>query len=440
MTPFGWPMWIVLVFLFAYGAVLGSFLNVCIYRLPQKDELWPSLVGLWSPPSYCPKCGRKIWRRDNIPILSWFLLRGRCRFCRRKISFRYPAIELFNALLFVLVYWLEVPGGFYAHMNQSCTYSLLGPTAVAGSWNFSPVAILNWRYAYHMVLFEALIVATFIDFDLRIIPDGVTVPGMLFGLLGGWILGSVWLVPVWFQSPELLESLRPLLPKWLQAFTYGPAVPVWIKHHPHWHGLAVSLAGLIVGGGLVWTVRLIGELVLKQEAMGFGDVTLMAMIGSFLGWQPTVIVFFLAPLCALLVVAVSLPFSRDREIPYGPYLSLAALVTVLSFKWLWPRVQNFFALGVLLFVAAALMLFMLFVSLEFIQLVKRLLGIPLYWEEEWWDEQEQQQQNEARSLEWLKQGSRHPATTPEGDWRRGSDWPGQQAADGSLFSNRWRQW
>lgn len=431
MTPFGWPMWIVLVFLFAYGAVLGSFLNVCIYRLPQHERLWPSLVGLWSPPSYCPRCGQRIWRRDNIPILGWFLVGGRCRFCRGKISFRYPAVELFNALLFVVVYWLEVPGGFYASLDQSCVYAAVGPHAQPGSWFASATAIANWRYAYHMVLFELLIVATFIDFDLRIIPDSVTVPGMLLGLVGGWALGHVWLVPVWFQDPVILEAFRPVLPQWLQGLTYGPEVPDWVRQHPHWHGLAVSLAGLVVGGGLIWTVRIIGELVLRQEAMGFGDVTLMAMIGSFLGWQPTVVVFFLAPLCALIVVAVTWVFTRDREVPYGPYLSLAALLTVLGFKWIWPAVERMFGLGVLLVLVGLFMVAVLFVALQLVQLAKRLLGIPLYWEEPW--------EGEWTSADQLTFFANQAFDQNAGRWPRGhGDWPGSAAARGTLHYQRWR--
>ncbi|HID21567.1 MAG TPA: hypothetical protein EYP14_04115 [Planctomycetaceae bacterium] len=428
VVPFGWPLWIVLVFLFLYGAVLGSFLNVCIYRIPQHDRFWPSLLGLWSPPSYCPRCGNRIPRSDNLPIIGWLKLRGRCRFCRGWISIRYPAIELFNALLFVIVYWMEVPGGFYPAMDQSCLYTGLGPFGVSGSFWFSPTAIVNWRYAYHMALFEALIVATFIDFDLRIIPDGVTVPGMTLGLLGGWALGRVWLVPVWFQDPSVTAALRAVLPEGLQFLATGPRVPEWIATHPHWHGLAVSAAGLVVGGGVIWIVRAVGQFVLRREAMGFGDVTLMAMIGSFLGWQPTLVVFFVAPVIAMAVVLATWLVARPREIPYGPYLSLAALGVVLGWKRMWPLVERVFSMGVVLILMAAFMVAMLFLTLQLIQLGKRLLGIPPYdeyWTEEW------------TSADQLLHFAGETVDPQQGQWQR-SLWPGELAARGLLREQQWR--
>lgn len=386
MTAFGFPESIVYGYLFVVGAVVGSFLNVCIYRIPRHDELLASLQGIWSPPSSCPRCRNRIRWQDNIPIVGWLRLRGRCRDCRMWISPRYPAIELLNGLLWVALYWWEVPSGWHAEISDSGIYTPLGPQGLAESTWLSTEAIVHWRYFYHLVLVEALLVASFIDLDLWIIPDGVTLPAMAIGVAGG-LIGQVHLVPVWFQSEGLLRDVDVirnvtgavwLLPRWLDPLLNGPFVPAWIGAHPHLHGLAVSVAGLIVGGGVVWTVRIIGAWVLRREAMGFGDVVLMGMIGSFLGWQPAVMVFLIAPACALIFVTASVIFHRQREFPYGPYLALATLGVLFGWPWLWPRAERVFLMGPLVVVAALLMTILLAAILILLQGVKRLLGMELY--------------------------------------------------------------
>ncbi|MGE0377902.1 MAG: prepilin peptidase, partial [Planctomycetaceae bacterium] len=138
MTAFGFPEWIVYGYLFVVGTAVGSFLNVCIYRIPQRDALWPSLQGIWSPPSACPRCRNRIRWQDNIPILGWLRLRGRCRDCRMWISPRYPAIELLNGLLWVALYWWEVPAGWHAEISDSGVYAALGPQGFASSTWLSP--------------------------------------------------------------------------------------------------------------------------------------------------------------------------------------------------------------------------------------------------------------------------------------------------------------
>ncbi len=324
--------WIFLIpYLFVLGATIGSFLNVCVYRLPKHERLLDQIRGLWSPPSHCPRCKRRILLRDNLPVVGWLRLAGRCRFCRTRISPRYPLIEAANGLLFVGLFLCEVPTGSFARVEDSCLFSPLGPHAEPHSSLLSPAMVCFWRWLYHLVLVESLVVASLIDFDQRIIPDGATLPAMAVGVLGS-LAGCLYIVPVWFQDASLLHSLMDVTGSRFGSWMQGPPVPLWIADHPHWHGLAVSLAGLVVGGGSVWVVRILGQWVLKREAMGFGDVILMATIGSFLGWQPTLIVFFLAPLCALVVVAACLVFRRDREIPYGPYLSLATLVVIVGLE------------------------------------------------------------------------------------------------------------
>ncbi len=425
---FGYPLPIVLVFVFLFGSVIGSFLNVCIYRFPRHERFAHQLRALWSPPSRCPRCESLILLRDNIPVIGWLKLGGRCRFCRRRISIRYPLIELGNGLLFVVVYWLEIPDGFSATFSQSGVYWALGPQGIAGSTWSSAAAVLHWRYLYHMVLLESLVVATFIDFDHKIIPDGATLPAMAVGLLGGWAFGQVYLVPLWFQNPNVLRGLEEYLPQWTSAFVGGPRVPEWISHYPHTHGLLVSLTGLLIGGGTVWVIRLIGFWVLRQEAMGFGDVILMAMIGSFLGWQVTLAVFFIAPACALLVVGVSWAIRRDREIPYGPYLSLATLIVLLGWKRVWPVADRIFSTGVLVPALAFIVVLMMVPTLQLIQFAKRLLSIPLYpdeWGEEW------------TSGDQLAYFANQDVDTQPCD-SHAHHWPGIASGRGTVFQKRWR--
>lgn len=290
----GWQVHAILgLGVFALGAVVGSFLNVCIYRIPwQKSVIWPA--------SHCPKCVRPIAPQDNVPILSWLALRGECRECGASIAARYPLIELLVALLFVGVYLADVAANpdFSARIAWAQVPYWLPP-----------------RVLYHLVLVGLLVVATFIDYDLMTIPDRVTVTGMLIGIGFG----------------TLVPAVRP-----------DPAHAATMAE-----GFKVGLIGLLVGGGLTQTVRLTGSLALRREAMGFGDVTLMAMIGSFLGWQASVLTFFLAPFFGLGHAAAKTivylgkrlsgrpSSSADREIPYGPYLSMAAVALLLSWSWLW---------------------------------------------------------------------------------------------------------
>lgn len=428
MMRFDLPLVFLVPYLFAIGAVIGSFLNVCIYRLPNSERLREQLRGLWSPPSHCPRCGRRILLKDNVPVIAWLLLRGRCRSCRLRISPRYPLIEAANGLLFILVFFCEVPTRWNGTIQDSCLFSPLGPHGDPFSALFSPTMVVFWRWVYHMVLLESLVVASFIDLDLRIIPDGATLPAMAVGLAGGLLLGCVYIVPVWFQDVSLLDALASLSGSRFHALVPRSPVPAWIGAHPHLHGLAVSLAGLIVGGGSVWMVRIIGQWVLKREAMGFGDVILMATIGSFLGWQPTLVVFFLAPVCALVVVAALWLFRRDREIPYGPYLSLATLILLIGWKHIWPAAERVFSLGLFVPAMGLVMCALLYLSLQTMQWTKRLLGIPDFdpEEDELWQSGDQ-----------LFHFAGDNADGQHTAWQR-PQWPGVGAGRGSLNEQRWR--
>lgn len=188
------------------------------------------------------------------------------------------------------------------------------------------------RWLSHLTLLTLLIAATATDLREYVIPDQIAYPGTILGIVLATAAGDVQLIHAWVDwNHPLVAAL-------------GPEIPEWIKHHPHWHGLVWSLAGAAVGAGVTWFARLISSVVIGQEAMGLGDVTLMAMIGSFLGWQPVLFVFFLAPFCGIAVGLVVKSMLNRPYVPYGPYLSVAALLVMFFWKWMWqweptPRVS-----------------------------------------------------------------------------------------------------
>ncbi|QDT52015.1 Leader peptidase PppA [Caulifigura coniformis] len=410
------PAWVIYPTLFLFGSIIGSFLNVCIYRIPQKDGFWESLQELWNRPSQCKRCRSHIRWQHNIPIFGWLMLGGRCADCRAWISPRYPLIEFLNASLFVLVYWFEIGAGDVNALKDSCLYTQIGPEVIPGLGSMSPTMFAHLRYAFHMVLIEALLVATFIDFDLWIIPDGVTLPAMVVGFVGNTLIGRVHLVPVWVEQASLFAGTP-------------PDVPAWFSHWPHLHGFLVAAAGFVIGGGIVWTVRVLGHWALKQEAMGFGDVILLAMIGSFVGWQASVIVFFLAPVIAIVVVLARLIFHRDRAIPYGPYLSIATLVSLLFWAPVWDLSERVLSLGPLL-IPLALISVALLASLLFVaRLIRLALGImPI-------DDQEELVWT-AADQNFLYSGEK--VDRFQGQWKTNHDWSGVAASRGTMGQERWR--
>ena len=230
--------------IFVLGAVIGSFLNVCIFRVPAGE----SIV---SPPSRCPACGTPLRYCDNVPIVSYLLLRGRCRACGSAISARYPAVEALTGLLFALLLYR------------------FGPL---------PAVVVYASFV------AALIVISFIDLDHQIIPDAISLPGIVVGLL-------------------------------LSALGYGPP-------------LIDSAVGVLVGGGLLWAVAIGYHAATGREGMGGGDIKLLAMIGAFLGWQNTLVTLVLGSLGgALIGIGLILVRGDDSRvpIPFGPFLAIGAL-------------------------------------------------------------------------------------------------------------------
>lgn len=192
-----------------------------------------------------------------------------------------------------------------------------------------------WRFGRliaHLGLLALLVAVTATDLREYIIPDQIAVSGIVLGVLVATVSGDVQLIHFWVDWNHPLVALQ------------GPEIPQWLQPHPHWHGLVWSVTGAAIGAGVTWLARGISSIVLGQEAMGFGDVTLMAMIGSFLGWQPILFVFLLAPFCGLVVGVLVKSLLNRPYVPYGPYLSAATVVVMLSWRWIWsweptPRVS-----------------------------------------------------------------------------------------------------
>jgi len=393
VTPL--PLPVMLLLIIAVGYALGGLLNRCILIFPRYESLRDQM--------------RHVWSQQHVVTLRSDVMRGRF-------------LSVINGLLLAVLYWFEVPTTEMA--DASGLFTSLGPEIYRDLASDTAMAAFHFRYLFHAVLIEFLLIATVIDFDHHIIPDGCTVPAMLVGL-GGSLSGLVYLVPVLFHE----SAYQYHFPTPLNALFAGPRVASWIENYPMLHGLAVSLVGLGVGGATVWAVRIIGHWVLRQEAMGFGDVILMAMVGSFIGWQPVVYVFILAPFCVLLVLPFSIWFLKGKEIPYGPYLSMATLLLLLSWKKLWPIAETYFNLGVLMPLVLVLTAGIFVLLLQIVQLAKYCLGIPLYpdeWEQTW---------NSADQL------VHHPNASVEQQpqaWKINSDWPGVATSQGTYFKNRWQ--
>lgn len=187
------------------------------------------------------------------------------------------------------------------------------------------------RAIYHALLAGFLLAATYIDLDCYLIPDVITVSGTACGVLCSLIIPDLQIAHLWVDWSYAIPQLR------------GPYIPEWYGQHPIAHALAWSLAGATLGAVLTLLVRSVSSRVLGQEAMGLGDVTLMAMIGSFLGWQAVVLTFALAPLTGLLAALIGKIAVNRPYLPYGPCLSAAALAVVFNWRWLWAETRMIFS-------------------------------------------------------------------------------------------------
>ncbi|MCL4467903.1 MAG: prepilin peptidase [Deltaproteobacteria bacterium] len=235
----------VIVFVFIFGLVIGSFLNVVIYRLPEHQ----SIV---SPGSHCPHCGKPIKPYDNIPLMSYMILRGRCRYCGNRISLRYPAVELITGLL---------AAGLF--IKYGLTIDLM----------------------VFFILSTGLTAITFIDIDHGIIPNSLSYPGIIIG----------------FASSFFVSINNPIS----------------------------SIIGMLTGAGILFVTAFTYKAVTGVEGMGMGDVKLMAAIGAFLGWEAAIFTVIISACIGALAGVTLILFAgkgRRYAIPYGPFISLSAVV------------------------------------------------------------------------------------------------------------------
>ncbi len=351
-------LWLILIFVL--GAAIGSFLNVCIERLPlEKSILWPA--------SRCGKCFQPIRWYDNVPLLSYWLLRGRCRQCGARFSLQYFAVELITGLGFAGLFWLviiENVHGFPLLKQQQ-------PSIDAGVIPEDAWVI----FAHHALLFCLLLVAAGCDIKYREIPLAVTIPGALLGL--GSALLWPWPWPYTTAQAQALLAMRPAFmnpwiwpvpgnpPQGLYPFPFWGPLPEWAQPGGNWQtGLATAFVGLLVGTFMLRGIRCIFSKGLGVEALGLGDADIMMMAGCFLGWQPVVVAFFVAIFPALLLGIVQMVLTGDNAVPFGPSLALGVGLTWLGWTWIAPSVQMVFFHPVLLPILVGLCgVFMLMASL-----------------------------------------------------------------------------
>ncbi|MGD9875002.1 MAG: A24 family peptidase [Kiritimatiellia bacterium] len=250
------------VFVVFFGACVGSYLNVCIYRIPREESTI-------KPRSHCPHCGKLIAWYDNIPLLSWMALRAKCRNCKGKISSRYILVEALVAVLFFLV-WMQ--------------------------YGLSPKTPVYW------LMMGGLVLGTFVDFEHMIIPDRVSLGGLAAGLI-----------------------LSPLIPS-----LHGKSF--WLD------ALMASAIGAALGGGLLYGVGVLGKMAFKKDAMGLGDVKLLAGLGAFLGWRAVLFIIMVSSFIGAFVgmgFIIAKKHEWQSRIPYGPYIALAAMIWILWGPQMW---------------------------------------------------------------------------------------------------------
>ena len=376
------------VFIFLFGLCVGSFLNVVVWRLPKGESL--SFPG-----SCCPKCGEPVRWYDNFPILSWLLLKARCRFCNEPISYRYPVVELLTGLVVIGIYSCYFifdirsivtgsipPGEYYTFLD---VFSISGP-----------------MFAIHCILACSLIACSLIDLDHWQVPLEICWLASLVGLIGatifhtpewlptidpetgamaicatiGLIISNVlqyrgMIEPSFIDAPppdkndegkcdsvaiaktneinprvEILREVVFLSPAFIGALiayllvTYVPFIATnWTElltssnAAPYLNGFLASLFGYLIGGLWIWGARIFGTIGFGKEAMGLGDVHIMAAVGAVTGWIVPSIAFFVAPILGI-AWAITLAFRKgQKEIPYGPWLSIASIVTLVFYDY-----------------------------------------------------------------------------------------------------------
>ncbi len=237
----------ILLFVFLIGVIAGSFLNVCIYRLPRHESIL-------FPASHCPNCGKPIKFYDNIPLLSYVILGGKCRHCKRTISARYPIIETISGLLAIAI---VIKYGLTLH-------SLL-----------------------LLLLVFSLIIITFIDLDFQIIPDILSIPGIIAGIGASFFIPTV---------------------SWTD-----------------------SILGILAGGGFLFIIAVTYKWLTNRDGMGGGDIKLLAMVGAWFGWMAIPFILLISSFIGALIGSISLLLAKKSlryKIPFGPFISIAAIIYI----------------------------------------------------------------------------------------------------------------
>ncbi|HJZ57631.1 MAG TPA: prepilin peptidase [Gemmataceae bacterium] len=344
------PLIICCASVFVIGLMIGSFLNVLIARLPfEKSIIWPG--------SRCFSCFEPIGKFDNLPVIGYLLLGGRCRNCHAPFSSRYLWVELGTGVAFLGLFVLEVLVNPARLPNVQFQWQ-------SQMWPPTPGLFL---FGYHACLLSLLIAAAVIDAEHRIIPPLIPYTGALIGIVGGALMPWPW--------PHPLEATKSLLPgiPWILIEQQGK-IPLGVQPWPFWGpvpafvspgtwqlGLLNALIGALAGSLVVRWVKWLFETGFGKDALGLGDADLLMMAGAFLGWQIAVLSLFVGAIAALvvfklpgLVVAAVRKTAVERELPFGPGLALGVVVTWLGWPWIGPRMQfplyDLTALGVIVVV------------------------------------------------------------------------------------------
>jgi leader peptidase (prepilin peptidase) / N-methyltransferase len=257
-----------------FGAIIGSFLNVVVHRVPLEE----SIVF---PNSRCPSCGSAIAFYDNIPVVSYIVLGAKCRHCKAGISFRYPAVELLTAALFVAVAWHDG---------------------------------LSAALPFDLVFASALLALVFIDAEHMILPNVITYPGIVFAVVARIVIPYLSGTPHFDDLPSLSQGALAGMPLWVTS-------------------LVGALIGALLGGGSLWLMGWTWEKLRGIEAMGLGDVKMMFMVGAYLGWRLTILTIFIGVFSGSFIGIFLMVRSGQRNmqmlLPFGVFLGLGAIAALL---------------------------------------------------------------------------------------------------------------
>lgn len=371
-------------FVFAAGACVGSFINLIAWRLPRGQ-------GIIHPASRCTACGRALSWFENVPILSYIFLNGRCRTCRTRFGVEHLVIEFCMGMLFFGTYFMLYAGPWQARASDHAWWWIRnGPLttmpallAVLTCWStLAAVSLIDARTFYVPIrITAASTVAAFLLWRMQaLVPsielgfnhsrwglDLLPIPlevAAVFGLVGLAISAALlWrrLLPRSFAGCDM-ETIRPRTVRievlkevlFLLPIAIAMAAGYWIGsleavqawcHSATFAALGISSMGFLAGGGIIWATRIAGSLAFGREAMGLGDVHILGAAGAALGWRFVVTAYFLAPFIALAWLALSgglhrILGTRSREVPYGPYLAVACVVSFLGSPWIDPFLRS----------------------------------------------------------------------------------------------------